>query len=270
MNEGGVSILLIIMIIAFSLGTLGWLVAFFGRLKNYRLIANTPTSKIASAVSGYTELKGTAELIAGSQIVSPLGHQPCVWYEYSVYNAKLVSKEGRTQTEWNKVEEGSSQTRFQLRDDSDVCIVNPKDAEIICDDSVTWYGATQHPSVELYSAENNPFLTYQRNRDHYRYIEKIIPLGSDLYALGWLTVKEVKQKTAENSNLQKSEQVIENAKYELKNPPKSQPFILSTKSEHNLCKHYLWQTIGTLFGFIVFFLATGFMIAIMVKAVSFD
>ena len=53
-------------------------------LHHTRLIENTPTAKIRSAVQGYVELNGQTRLMEGPVIVSPLSGKSCVWYRYKV------------------------------------------------------------------------------------------------------------------------------------------------------------------------------------------
>ena len=53
-------------------------------LHQARLIENTPTAKIRSAVQGYVELNGQTLLMNGPVIVSPLSGKTCVWYRYKI------------------------------------------------------------------------------------------------------------------------------------------------------------------------------------------
>jgi len=60
------------------------LIAWLAALRRYRLVADTPTSLIASAAQGYVELVGRCELHPGSPALGYLSGPPCVWYRCAV------------------------------------------------------------------------------------------------------------------------------------------------------------------------------------------
>lgn len=108
-----------------SLGLVGltsfW--AWHANLKRYRTVADTPTSRIASAPQGYIEIVGRGQQPPGAQLVSPITGLPCLWYRYRI--------ERRQDSRWEHVESGVSHDTFGLSDGSGQLLVDPEGAEII-------------------------------------------------------------------------------------------------------------------------------------------
>ncbi len=123
--------------------------AWLSALKKYRTIADTPTSKIASAAQGYVELMGRADRNVEQPLLqSQLGRQACVWFRYSV---ERRDNDG----DWQTVDCGESDTDFLLRDDSGVCHIQPTGAEILsCHKKVWIVGAARHS--EWWLLEGDP------------------------------------------------------------------------------------------------------------------
>ena len=102
----------------------GWLMSY----RRYHLIADIPTSHIASAAQGYVELVGHCELHPDEP---PLGFRsgpPCVWYRYTVSR----------QTDLQVIDRGQSDDSFLLVDGSGRCVIDPDNAEIRTSSSRSW------------------------------------------------------------------------------------------------------------------------------------
>lgn len=97
--------------------------AWYANLKRYRTVADTPTSRIASAPQGYIEIVGRGKQPPGVGLVSPLTSLPCLWYRYRV--------ERRNNDHWEYVESGISHDTFGVDDGSGRILVDPEGAEII-------------------------------------------------------------------------------------------------------------------------------------------
>jgi hypothetical protein len=140
--------------------------------KRYRLIHDTPTSRIRSAAQGFVELFGTAKLLEGEPILSPLSRQPCCWWHYRI---ERRVRSGKT-TRWSTVESGTSEGIFALEDGTGQALVDPLGAEVSGSKDKTWYGNSRHPGdmvsgISMFGGS-------------YRYCEEILPAGSQLYVLG--------------------------------------------------------------------------------------
>lgn len=128
--------------------------AWIGAYRRWRAIADTPTSQVASAAQGYTELSGRAANHQGARLQARLSGLPCCWYRYRVQKRRADRKG------WTTVEEGESSESFLLRDATGECVVDPEGAEVLPAADSTWT---------------------QGDR---RYTEWLVREGDPLYALG--------------------------------------------------------------------------------------
>jgi len=96
--------------------------AWFGNLRRYRLIADHPTSRIASAPQGYVELSGRGSAAAGFGLVAPLSGMPCVWFRFVL--------ERRQGDKWVTDDSGESTDMIQLDDGTGRCLLDPEGAEV--------------------------------------------------------------------------------------------------------------------------------------------
>jgi hypothetical protein len=97
--------------------------AWYANLKRHRTVADTPTSRIASAPQGYIELVGRGRQLPGEGLVSPVSGLPCLWYRYRV--------ERKNGNRWDHVESGISHDTFGVDDGSGQILVDPEGAEIL-------------------------------------------------------------------------------------------------------------------------------------------
>lgn len=131
-----------------GLALVGWKISF-GRT---RVMADLPTSRVASAAQGYVELHGQAHWHEGQRMIAPKSRFNCVWYRFLV-----EEKKGKN---WRKVDGGVSSETFVLRDASGDCIIDPEGAEVLTSSKRTWFS------------------------DPYRITEWLIRPGDAVYALG--------------------------------------------------------------------------------------
>lgn len=126
---------LLILLLGFQLQSrIGWQIsialvglssfwAWHANLKRYRTVADTPTSRIASAPQGYIELVGRGQQPPGEGLVSPISGLPCLWYRYRV--------ERKNGDRWEHVESGLSHDTFGISDGSGQVLIDPDGAEIL-------------------------------------------------------------------------------------------------------------------------------------------
>ena len=166
--------------IAICLISLLCLYFYFRYLWRYRVMQDTPTALIRSASQGYNEFSGIAKLLPGEPIVAPLTKRRCVWYWYKVEEKQSHYVRGRSRTSWSLFESGVSDGVFSLHGRTGKAIVNPDDAEVIHSVSDTWYGSSPFPTAGPRGFGSRSFAIGKR----YRYSEKRIHEGDDLYVLG--------------------------------------------------------------------------------------
>jgi hypothetical protein len=126
--------------------------AWYANLKRYRTVADTPTSRIASAPQGYIELVGRGQQPPGDSLISPVHGLPCLWYRYRI--------ERKSGDKWEYVESGVSHDTFGLSDGSGQVLVDPDGAEIL----------TSHKQIS--------------NVDGYRKTEWTLIEGETIYVIG--------------------------------------------------------------------------------------
>lgn len=109
--------------ISFALIGLTSFWAWYANTKRYRVVADTPTSRIASAPQGYVELVGRGQHKPGEPLLSRISGLPCLWYRY------VIEREAGGR--WEHVESGMSDDAFQIDDGSGHALVDPEGAEIL-------------------------------------------------------------------------------------------------------------------------------------------
>jgi len=176
-------------------GALGAFYYAFRNLRRARLIEDTPTARIRSAAQGQVELEGSAEALLGEPILAPLTSASCCWWHYQV-------ERRRGENRWRRIEHGTSDGVFVLRDATGTCLVDPEGAEVTPTDRSVWYGDTERPlslspertrvrprrwawgwplgARTLLSAAISADFSSRR----YRYTEERIYPGDRLYVIG--------------------------------------------------------------------------------------
>ncbi|GAB3248106.1 GIDE domain-containing protein [Chitinimonas naiadis] len=149
--------------------------AWTSHWRRYRAIADTPTSRLASAAQGYVELFGRGRN-TGQAAISPLTGLPCLWYRFErlgkTRRSQLVqlsqsAKLGQTprwtfnQGTWLR-HSGQSDAPFLLEDGSGTVRIDPRRAEVF---------------TSRYS---------EHVQDGYRYGEWLLLEHDQLYVLGEL------------------------------------------------------------------------------------
>jgi hypothetical protein len=104
--------------------------AWLLNLKRFRVVEDTPTSRISSAPQGYVEFSGRGKQPPGDRLASYLTGLPCLWYRYSI--------ERRNGDKWVHVSSGESHDTFGLEDGSGMILIDPDGAEILTSHKQVW------------------------------------------------------------------------------------------------------------------------------------
>lgn len=173
-----------------------WL--WWRQLRRGRLMAGTPTSKIRSAAQGYVELKGNGHWLPEDRILAPLTQTRCVWWEYRIEELRQQHGHSSSRTAWSTIASARSQELFALQDATGEVVVDPCGAKIYPNRRHCWRGPSPRPPRGL------PQGGLGQTSGRYRYTERCLTLGSDLYALGWL-----RSETAEAQDFDRRAEVAE-------------------------------------------------------------
>jgi len=159
--------------------------ASFRFLSRARLIEDTPTSKVRSAVQGYVELEGTGELMPGEPILAPLTGTPCLWFSYKVEERHSESSTG-SGGRWRVLHRERSSHLFYLVDETGKCLIDPDGADVIPSVREEWYGDSETwPRGPAPKHDRTAFITRR-----YRYTEQRIQPNDSLHVIGWFTTDD--------------------------------------------------------------------------------
>lgn len=114
----------------------------FRRLKHARLLEDLPTSRIRSAAQGYVEFHGHSRLLPGPPIVAPLSSERCCWWWFQIEQRQ---KDQKGRTRWVTIEKKVSDELFLLDDGTGECVVDPVGARVIPSLSRRWRGRQPRP-----------------------------------------------------------------------------------------------------------------------------
>lgn len=137
---------------------------FYHQIRRARLIEDTPTAKVRSAPQGYVELEGHCRWMSGSRILSPLSLQECVWYRYKVEKKQTHYSNGRRHTRWSTLRSGVSEALFLLDDNTAQCVIDPEGAEVRAELKRVWYGHSPTPKPHVAGSAWSRFLPAGRYR----------------------------------------------------------------------------------------------------------
>lgn len=148
---------------------------FYQWYKNFikaRSLEDTPTARIRSAAQGYVELFGVQKFLNNEPIIAPLSKLSCTWYRYTIEKAKG--------NRWIPIEYGMSEKLFELDDDTGICIIDPKGAQITTPIHDVWLGFRHYPKGK----PKNFIWRFIGSFGNYRYQEHRMEEGMSLYAAG--------------------------------------------------------------------------------------
>ena len=100
------------------------LIGWWRGTRHSRIILDTPTSRVASAAQGYTELRGIGRPLDGTPLLSPANGLPVLWYHVETQRKDAGGK-------WVHESTVTSDASFSLDDGSGVVAVDPEGAEML-------------------------------------------------------------------------------------------------------------------------------------------
>jgi hypothetical protein len=238
--------------------------AWASNLKRNRTIADTPTSRVASAAPGYVELYGSAINAAEYLAHGRMNRMPCVWYRYVTYQKNSKS-------EWLEIARGVSDSIFAMDDGSGQCMIDPDHAEVITTHSSTFYEGDYKTveeqlfasdkiyalgefttiggaNTELSQKEDVTALLTEWKKDQPKLLERF-----DLNGDGQIDLKE--WELARRAAVREVEKLhreirIQPGVHVMRAPHNGQLYLLSNLSPQQLKTRYVWWGWFHLFTFI--------------------
>ncbi|TDU23235.1 E3 ubiquitin ligase [Panacagrimonas perspica] len=268
----------------------------FVQLRRARLLEDLPTSRIRSAAQGYVEFHGHARLLPGPEIRSPLSNELCCWWEYVVQQRRDEQRGGHSSKEWVTIERATSDELFVIDDGTGQCVVDPVGATVIPSVKRSWRGVSARPMAYRKDSSWFGFGDFRYTERLVRFGDWLYTLGlfqTQTASRDDDEVRDVGQRLAEwkrdpvrllhrfDSNRDgkidlaeweiarraaidevRSEHIersIQPDLHVLREPRDGRPYILSTKTEHQLTRGMRWSgtagvVVATLIGAAVAFL----------------
>ena len=261
--------------IAVMVAAAGFVFAFVF-FKRARIIEDTPTSKIRSAAQGYVELVGYGDTLEGPDIIAPLSKTACTWYRYRV--EKVDSEHERV------VDSGHSEDLFVLVGKTGKCVIDPEGADVTPTIKRVWYGSSyqgdssmmgnryrfteerMHPGDPIYaigffrsvggsndsfneSAEINELL--KKWKGNQAMLLKNFDKNGDgkIDMKEWENIRKVAKLAVSRKRKEQAQQPVTHI---LSKPnTKGQPFLLSSKPQHQLTLKYKLFAAGSFAGFVL-------------------
>lgn len=257
-HVGGATAFLVAAIIVLAVGAFAWTYAY----RRHRAVADTPTSRVASAPQGFVELFGTARPHDGRFLAGKLTGSRCVWFRFTV--------EEKTKDGYRRIEGGTSDDTFLLKDATGECVVDADGAWVLPAHRKRWVNApyrytewwiadgdplyalgafsSVHPSDgAAMVADETAALLAQWKKDRPALIARFDANGD-----GEVDVKEWEAaRAAARASVLKShrERAGQSALHVMRAPGGDRPFLLSARPPEDLVSHlrrWMWVHFGTL------------------------
>lgn len=266
--------------VATGIGILAGLGLFafgFVQLRRARLLEDTPTSRVRSAAQGYVEFHGHARLLPGPEVRSPLSAERCCWWEYKIEQRRTEMRGGKRRTEWVTIDSRTSDELFLLDDGTGQCVIDPVGARVLPSLSRSWRG--YHPRPQSFPVRSPRFAIgdYRYTERLLRFGAWMYVIGqfqsqtaaryddesrdvSDLLAQwkrdqrsllhrfdsnrdGQIDMQEwelARRAAIAEVRAHQVERSVQPDLHVLSKPKDRRPFILSTKTEHELTRGLRW------------------------------
>ncbi|HOP08340.1 MAG TPA: GIDE domain-containing protein [candidate division Zixibacteria bacterium] len=243
----------------------------FTTLRQYRIIKDTPRSKVRAIAMGLVEIHGKVAAYLEQFIKAPFSGVDCLFYKYEIEEYRKESGKNKSTYTWKSVGSGQKGARFLAVDETGEVLVDPTGVEAELSKSRRYYQSGKMFSGSLKSLINlikalkdfdadkfdaladldRSQLTQVSSQSHAwsahpgdrRYIEYYIDPGDNLFLIG----------TAANESEAPNNIIIKKGKNE-------KIFILSDHEEKRIVKELLKKFWIAVIAGMIFFLVGVYMI----------
>lgn len=237
----------------------GWVFA----LRHRRAIADTPTSRIASAAQGYVELRGIGKPLDGEPLISRLRGIRCLWYSYTV-------EERDHDRNWKTIDSGESDASFILDDGTGQCVIDVDGAEILTRHKDCWtegsYRNTEWTlliddrtyaigefrtigggSLELDARQDVSALLAEWKKDHSGLLKRFdLNRNGSIDVDEWALARQAARREVTRMHREARHAPEVNT---LRRPASGQLYLLSNFDPDQLARRYLWWSVFHLAAF---------------------
>lgn len=239
---------------AIAIVVTGSLAAWLLSWQREHLIADTPTSRIASAAQGYVEIVGRGDTHRGSPAPGFGLLPPCLWYR-----VRVSRRDGHGRRRYSETRR--SEDTFVISDDSGTCVVDPDHSEVITSHTRSWWSGEFHykawylaPGDTVYAlgdlrteggagtpldpAADVRALLRQWKRDQAGLLARFDTDGDgEIDVREWQGARRDARAEVERRHL---EMRLRPGIHVLRAPADGRPFLLSNRDPERLARRYRW------------------------------
>lgn len=236
--------------IAYGLGLtfIGFLIGFFVRLRGYRLISGTATSKISSAAQGFTELSGRV-VRTGTELRTPFSKVECAWYKHIVEEKRIDHK--TKSVSWHFVSEECSHLPISVTDGSGenvfvipntmLCLYMPHTTRIEDDSFAFGIGDYRHTEFLLKEGDqvliNGSFATHHLNG--LRAARHLLGANSDLEQIKDIQ-KTIRYQVSQQLGLNGKDEIDQTKIHVISPCPKRKSGLIAYGKEKDILGKKVW------------------------------
>jgi hypothetical protein len=194
-------------IISGFLGLTVGLIFLYSGISNHikkRKIQDMPTSKISAAAVGLVEIKGRVQPYE-STVISISG-QKGVYLKYHLSQHKMILSESY----WETLDEDEKRVKFYIKDASGKVLIDPSYAEFDLTDAKEHNLGLFYDNPRFIALLNKMKIRHKGilGEKRFRYTEQFIPIGKQLYVMGYSKLGGGMQKEKLTISDKKEEEMV--------------------------------------------------------------
>ncbi|MGA1822087.1 MAG: hypothetical protein ACMUIG_06140 [Thermoplasmatota archaeon] len=213
------------------------------------------TIPVSLIKDGIVEIRGWARPVTGIPLISPISHNPCIYYHVVVERKITTGKS----TKWVTVHSKGDSLDLIISDDSGSVLVRPVGAEFRGAEEIQY-------TTDLFNKPGPALLSFLERegirhkgifeilRETMRYTEYYVPPGGYMYILGHASYSPLSENEPEFRRT---------VPYVIRNGGRKRKFIISDRSERWIIERARRRVIGYSAGAIMLFLLPPILFAVL-------